>query len=63
MLEERSQHKVKASNAWGYWPDIGLKCFTSKKCRIQALKGCADAQKVLQTQVFIRICSQGKLGV
>lgn len=41
--------------------DIGLKCFTSKKSRIQALKGCADAQKVLQTQVFIQSCTQGKL--
>lgn len=39
--------------------DVALKCSTSKKSRIEALKGCADAQKVLQTQVFIYICSQG----
>lgn len=42
-----------------YMGDVAFKCFTSKKSRIQALKGCAEAQKVLQTQVFIRICSQG----
>lgn len=39
--------------------DVALKCFTSKKSRIEALKECGDAQKVLQTQVFIYICSQG----
>lgn len=39
--------------------DVALKRSASKKSRIQALKGCADARKVLQTRVVIRICSQG----
>lgn len=54
----RSEHGVKASNRWGMLPWSAS--LQSEICRIQASKGCADAHKVLQAQVFIHICSHLK---
>lgn len=59
MLEARSERRVKPSNGWGTLPWSAS--LQRKICRIQALKGCADARKVLQAQVFIHICSHGWL--
>lgn len=53
-LQARSERGVKASNRWGMLPWSAS--LQSEICRIQALKGCADAHKVLQAQVFIHIC-------
>lgn len=49
MLEARSEHKVKPSHGWGMLP--WRASLQREMCRIQASKGCADAQTVLRAEV------------